>query len=43
MSLWNVKVNNVDLIAFMKIEIKCKSLRSTSLNSYHFGNYKQID
>ena len=27
MLLWNVKVNNSDLIASAKIQIKCKSLR----------------
>ena len=40
MSLWNVKVNNSDLIASIKMQIKSKSLRRTSLISYQSGNYK---
>ena len=41
-SLWNVKVNNSYLIASIKMQIKCKSLRRTRLISYQSGNYTYV-
>ena len=43
MSLWNVKVNNSDLIASMKMQIKYKSLRRVIFINYQSGIYKQFD
>ena len=41
MSLWNMKVNNSELVASMKMQIKYKSLSRTCFISYHSGNYKK--
>ena len=41
MSLWNMNVNNSDLVASMKMHIKYKSLSRTCLISYHSGDYKK--
>ena len=40
MSLWNIEVNNSDLVASMKMQIRYKSLNTTCLISYHSGDYK---
>ena len=41
MSLWNMKVNNSDLVVSMKMQIKYKSVSRTCLISYHSGDYKK--
>ena len=37
---FEMKVNNSDLVASVKIQVKCKSLRRASLISYQSSNYK---